>query len=160
MKANLRNNYLLAAGVLLLVVLCFLSIHSPMEFGKEQARREAVVKRRLIIIRAAENKYKAANGAYTNSMDTLIKAGLLADSLRYIPFAGNKEFTLTTSSTIGKTGKHIPLMECSAGYEEYLHGLDASAIAKLIEKANAAGLFPGLKFGDIAEPNDNVGNWE
>ena len=121
MKANLRNNYLLAAGVLLLVVLCFLSVYNPMEFGREQTRREAVVKRRLVMIRAAEEKYKAANGTYTNSIDTLVKAGLLADSLRYIPFSGNKEFALATSSIIGKTGKHIPLMECSAGYEEYLH---------------------------------------
>ena len=160
MRCNLRNKYLLAACVLVLVALCFLSIYSPMEFRKEQTRREEAVKCRLVMIRGAEEKYMASRGTYTHCMDSLVKARLLPDSARYIPFSDNKEFTLTTSVVIGKSGKNISLMECSAGYEEYLYGLDTNAIAELIEKANSSGQFPGLKIGDIAEPNSNAGNWE
>ena len=51
-------------------------------------------------------------------------------------------------------------MECYAGYDDYLSGLDAGSIANLTEEANNAGRYPGLKIGDITTPNDNAGNWE
>lgn len=160
MKFNIRNNYLLAGCVLVLAVLCFLSVYSPLQFEKERAVRETVVKQYLVKIRVAEEAYKTAHATYTGSLDTLVKEGLLADSLKYIPFSANKPFALSVSSVIGKSGRHVPLMECSAGYEEYLHGLDVNSIAELIEKAIASGRFPGLKIGDIATFNGNAGNWE
>ena len=58
-----------------------------------------------------------------------------------------------------KSGKQIPLMECSAAYEDYLDGLDEEAIMNVTEEANYAGRFPGLKIGDITKDNDNAGNW-
>lgn len=159
MKGNLKNNYLLAACVLVLSVLCFMSVRSPMRFEKEKAARELDVKRRLVSIRGAEEKYKALHAVYCGSLDSLVKAGLLPDSLKYIPHSDGKEFVLTATTVIGKSGKQIPLMECSAGYEEYLKGLDANAVSALVEEALASDRFPGLKIGDIAEPNDNAGNW-
>lgn len=160
MKVKLRNNTLLAACVLALATLCALSIYGPTAFRKEQIRREEHVKSRLISIRTAEEKYMAAHGTYAGSLDSLVRAGLLADSARYIPFSDNREFALVTSVVIGKSGNHIPLMECSAGYYDYLCGLDAHAIAELTEKAKARGDFPGLRIGNIDEPNSNAGNWE
>ncbi|MGI6242152.1 MAG: hypothetical protein ACOYJK_01215 [Prevotella sp.] len=160
MKSNIRNNYLLAGCVLVLVLLCVLSISSPLRFEKERAAREQTVKQYLVKIRVAEEAYKSAHATYTESLDTLVKAGLLADSLKYIPFSGNKPFALAVSSVIGRSGRHIPLMECSAGYEQYLHGLDPNSVAALIEEATVSGQFPGLKIGDITEYNGNIGNWE
>ena len=43
---------------------------------------------------------------------------------------------------------------------QHLSGLDENSIANLIEEANNAGRYPGLKIGDITTPNDNAGNWE
>jgi hypothetical protein len=51
-------------------------------------------------------------------------------------------------------------MECGARYEQFLDGLDANSVANLIEEASAAGRYPGLKIGDIVQPNNNAGNWE
>ena len=60
---------------------------------------------------------------------------------------------------MAKNGKQIPLMECSTTYEEYLNGLNEEAIQEETNKALMAGLFPGLKIGDITTNNDNAGNW-
>ena len=79
---------------MVLIVLCGASIMKPMRFNKEKRLREAAVKERLISIRQAEEKYKAQTGAYTGDFATLVDAGLLADSMRYVPFSGGKEFTL------------------------------------------------------------------
>jgi hypothetical protein len=50
-------------------------------------------------------------------------------------------------------------MECGAGYHDYLSGMDSDEIEQLIEKANTAGQYPGLKFGDIETDNNNEVNW-
>lgn len=160
MRGSSKNIYLLGAGALLLASLCFLSIYTPMRFDSQRATREAVVKHRLVSIRTAEERYKARHGSYTGSFDTLVTAGMLADSMRYIPYTQGKPFALEATTMVGKSGQAIPLMECSAAYDDYLQGLDAPSIAALVEKANAEGRFAGLKIGDIAEPNDNAGNWE
>lgn len=160
MRGYAKNNCLLAGGALLLAVLCFLSVYAPMRFEREQAVRETDVKRRLVAIRQAEERYKAVHAVYTGSLDTLVAARLLADSMRLIPHAGGKAFALEATTITGKSGKAIPLMECRAAYDDYLHDLDAASVAALAQRANAAGRFAGLKVGDLTEPNDNAGNWE
>lgn len=160
MKVNFKNNYLLVLCVVVLVILCGVSIHAPMRFEKEQARREVAVKQRLMKIRTAEEHYRLRHGAYTGDFKTLIASGLLADSLQYVPYSDGRRFNLTATTIIGKSGRQTPLMECSADYDVYLKGLDKNSIANLVEAANEAGRYPGLKVGDISEPNGNRGNWE
>lgn len=159
MKLKINNNYILAACVLVLAVLCVLSVSQPVRFQREQARREAVVKQRLLQIRQAEEAYRKRHGTYTADMGKLTRGRYLADSLQYIPFAGKKRFQLATTTLVSKTGKHIPLMECSAAYDDYLQGLDYEAIQQLNDRAIGAGNFPGLKIGDITTDNNNAGNW-
>lgn len=160
MKFVKNTNALLGCCVAVLCVLCVLSVASPMRFDHEQERRETAVKSRLVKIRLAEEHYRAVHGSYAETFDQLVKGGFLADSLRYIPYSDHKPFQLAASVVIGKSGKHIPLMECSASYDQYLDGLDKNSVSNLIEQANNAGRYPGLKVGDIAEPNGNAGNWE
>lgn len=156
---KINHQYLLVACVLVLVVLCFLSVEQPLRFEKEQHRRELAVKRSLVMIRNAEERYLSRHGTYTGDFPALIRGGYLADSLQYIPYGNGRKFQLAASVSIGKSGRQIPLMECSAGYHDYLDGLDDNSIANLIEEANESGNFPGLKIGDISEPNGNAGNW-
>ena len=92
--------------------------------------------------------------------DELVNGGLLADSLQKIPFSDGKSFDINVSTQISKTGKTIPLLECSASYNDYLKGLDSNAVKQLNEEANKTGSFPGLKIGDLDTPNNNAGNWE
>lgn len=159
MKLKINNNYILGACVLVLFTLCLLSIWQPIHFDKERARREQVVKQRLMKIRTAEENYKRYHGAYTADWATLVREKWIADSLQYVPFAEGKKFSLTATTIISKTGKQIPLMECGTTYDVYLDGLDADAIQQAIDQANYAGLYPGLKIGDITTDNNNAGNW-
>lgn len=160
MKLKINNNYLLFACVVILTLLCFNSINSPIRFDKKRTERELAVKKRLIKIRTAEQKYRLKYRAYTGDFGKLIQEGLLADSLQYIPFSDHKKFSLQATTEIGKSGRQIPLMECSASFRDYLDGLDENSINSLIEKANNSGNFPGLKIGDLTTDNNNAGNWE
>lgn len=160
MKLKIKNNYILTFCVLALAVICFMSVDAPIRFQHQQAVREVAVKQQLLKIRTAEEKYRKANNAYTSDFSKLTEAGFIADSVKYIPYSDGMTFTLTASTQMSKSGRQIPVMECSAGYNEYLKGLDDNAIANLTEKANESGRFPGLKIGDITTPNNNAGNWE
>lgn len=158
--SNKTTNTILGISVILLVLLCFMSIAKPINFEKQVAQRELVVKLHLLNIRKAENIYFHIYGYYTDSFDTLIAQKLLEDSVRYIPYSNGKQFNITTSSYVSKLGGTQSLMMCSARYEDYLNGLDEDDIANLTEEANQQNSFPGLKFGDITTPNGNAANWE
>lgn len=145
MTAKMNNTSLLAACVLVLAILCFLSIGSPISFERQRTEREAVVKQRLMKIRAAEAKYLARHGAYAGSFDELAKEGLLPDSLSYIPFSDKQRFSLQVTVKESRSGKAVPSMECGAEYAQYLNGLGESSVASLIDEANTAGRYPGLK---------------
>ncbi len=155
-----KRNIILVGCVAVLVMLCCFSIGTPIHFDNEQQQREREVKQRLLTIRQAEERYCAKHGTYTGDFDELKRKGLLADSLRYIPYSNHKTFVLRASATMGKSGRQIPLMECSAKYSDYLEGLDKTSVDNLTDEAIAQGRFPGLKIGDLEEPNNNAGNWE
>ena len=153
-------NYVLGALAAALAVTCVLSIHAPMRFDGLRAEREQAVKERLVRIRYAEERYRQANGTYTDDFNELVRGGYLTDSLQYVPFSGGKKFDIAVNMQTGKSGRQIPLMECGAEYGEYLDGLDGNSISNLVEEAESAGRYPGLKIGDLTTPNDNAGNWE
>lgn len=156
-----KINIVLAFVAAVLAGLCWISVSAPMRFDKERVRREAVVKQRLMGIRAAAERFRQRSGAYTGSLQTLVDSAGLADSLQYIPFAtGKKRFHMQASSVVSRAGRSMPVMECYATYDEYLDGLDRDAIMSLTSATGAAGRFAGLKIGDLATPNDNSGNWE
>lgn len=160
MKVRITANQVLGLCALLLFVLCALSICSPVRFRRESAKREEIVKKRLLQIRQAAEKYRQQNGLYTGSFDVLTGEGYLVDSLRYIPFSHQKVFELSATVQTGKNGRQIPLMQCAAPYHDFLSGMDEGSIVNLVEQANASGNYPGLKIGDLETPNNNAGNWE
>ena len=156
---KINNNAILGACVIVMMLLCVLSVCHPLIFQKQQENRETAVKEKLMQIRAAEEKYKAKNGVYTGDFSALVKGKYLKTDDQYIPYSDGKKFSLAATTIVGKSGKQIPLMECSAAYEDYLDGLNEDAIQQAIEKASYAGLFPGLKIGDVTKDNGNAGNW-
>ena len=157
---KIKLNHILSAIAAILAVLCFFSIYSPVRFGRKKAEREAAVKARLMEIRRAEEAFRKANGVYAGSFSQLAGAGLLADSMRYVPYGEGAEFELSVTISRGQSGSMTPLMECGAPYESYLNGLDENLIRELTEKADEKGEYPGLRIGDTTTPNDNAGNWE
>lgn len=156
---KINNNAILGACVIVMMLLCVLSVCQPLIFQKQQENRETAVKEKLMQIRTAEEKYKAKNGVYTGDFSALVKGKYLKTDDQYIPYSDGKKFSLAATTIVGKSGKQIPLMECSAAYEDYLDGLNEDAIQQAIEKASYAGLFPGLKIGDVTKDNGNAGNW-
>ena len=85
------------------------------------------------------------------------------DSLCYIPFSNGQKFELG-GQVHYKMG--IPMnyvMECKAPFETYLRGLGKQGDRKLVNKKmyeEERGAYPGLQIGDIANWNNNAGNWE
>lgn len=155
-----RQGAVLVGCVVVLVVLCFLSVGTPMHFDHERQAREAVVKARLVSIRTAEERYRQRHGVYASSLRRLVGERLLADSLRFIPYTDGEEFHLEATTLSGHSGRPMPVMECSALYSQYLQGLDSRSVTQLTEQAQGEGRFAGLKIGDLETDNNNAGNWE
>ena len=156
---KINNNIVLGACVIVMMLLCILSISQPIRFDKQRANRETEVKEKLMLIRDAEERYKAKYGVYTGDFNTLVKAKYLKTDDTLIPYSDGKKFSLAATTIVSKSGKQTPLMECGAEYGDYLDGLDEDAIQEAIDKANYAGEYPGLKIGDITTDNNNAANW-
>lgn len=155
-----KINAILTAVVCVLCVMYAMSVYAPIRFGKQCAVREASVRQRLLLIRDGAERYRRDHSAYTGRLRTLVDSGYIADSVQYIPYSGGRRFRLEASAVTTRSGRTVPVMECSATYADYLRGLDANSVANMTADADAAGRFPGLKIGDLTAPNDNSGNWE
>ena len=68
MKIN--NNLILSLSVLVLIVLSFFSIYSPIRFDREQQRREQIVRRHMLALGKAEQAYLHRHGVYTGCCPT------------------------------------------------------------------------------------------
>ncbi len=98
---------------------------------------------------------------YVNVQDTIFGKGYMADSIKYVPFTGGqKQFDLVTGDQINASGYILRLFEAKTPYRDYLSGLDQQEIINLTDRARKMDKFPGLKVGDVNEPNNNAGNWE
>ena len=92
--------------------------------------------------------------------DTLLKGkGAVIDSISFIPYSGGKRISM--ESVIRKvSGIEIPLFEATISYDDLLNGLDRQLIVNLKAEKEDMRQYPGLKVGDIENPNNNAGNWE
>ena len=99
---------------------------------------------------------------YVSMLENLFGEGYPVDSLRYIPFSSpRQEFTLEKAEiTTGSAGIKVKVMAAKAPYVSYLNDLDKQELINLIETTEKLEKFPGLKFGDIEQANNNAGNWE
>ena len=70
----MKNLFKVLLGVLavVLVIVNYRSVMSPIKFEETRAKRDSAVINRLIDIKNAEVEYYRANGKYTNSFETLI----------------------------------------------------------------------------------------
>ena len=92
--------------------------------------------------------------------DTLLKnKSHVIDSIKYIPFSGGR---LVQMESVVKqvSGVNIPLFEAVIPYDDLLVGLERQLIINLKAEKEDMGRYPGLKVGDINNPNNNAGNWE
>ncbi len=81
--------------------------------------------------------------------------------LIYIPYTDHIKFEAETNDNYTTSqGIRIPLVEVRAHYNTYLGDLDDQERVNLIDREEQLDHYPGLKMGDINEPNNNAGNWE
>ncbi|MFO8235199.1 MAG: hypothetical protein R6U04_07340 [Bacteroidales bacterium] len=92
--------------------------------------------------------------------DSLFEEGYDADDLWRIPSTDNDSFEMA-AKIVESGGIDVPIFEAKVHNDVLLHGLDTQLVInlneKMVEKQNK---FPGLKVGDINQPNNNAGNWE
>lgn len=155
-----KTNAILTLCVAALAVACIMSVTSPMRLERRVAEREQAVKARLVQIRAAAERYRAAHGSYAPELQSLVRSGYIPDSLQYVPFSGGRRFSYSADVITMRSGRELPVMECGATYADYLSGFDAEDIKGLIAAAEDDGRYPGLCFGGTESDAGNKGNWE
>lgn len=97
---------------------------------------------------------------WVNLIDSLYDEGFEPDSLPFIPYSGGEKFDIMATIIINKSGTVQNVMQCAAGFEKYLKGLNEREVYNLIDFADKSGRYPGLKIGDLYTANNNAGNWE
>ena len=103
-------------------------------------------------------------------VDTVLlsnKADFNIDELRYVPSvepdADGKRPVFEMETRFKEVSKiQIPLFEARVANEVFLKGLDKQEIINLSDeqKNKTINNYPGLKVGDINNPNNDAGNWE
>lgn len=99
---------------------------------------------------------------YVPMIESLFGKDYPIDSLRYIPFSSpRQEYTLEKAEIVtGSAGIKVKVMCAKAPFTSYLSDLDKQELINLIETTEKLEKYPGMKFGDIEEANNNAGNWE
>ncbi|HCC69767.1 MAG TPA: hypothetical protein DEQ09_01235, partial [Bacteroidales bacterium] len=93
-------------------------------------------------------------------LDSIFTHGFPVDSLRYVPFCDDTEFKL--QAAIVQTGSKVKVevFEASVFNDVFLSGLDKQLIINYNALRKKLTGFPGMRVGNIVEPNNNAGNWE
>lgn len=83
-------------------------------------------------------------------------------NLRYIPGTGNKVEFLLAAGSVETGNVVVPVMECKAPYKMFLDTVKyrQELINLIDENKNIYNKYPGVKVGDINQPNNEAGNWE
>ncbi|MBQ9591720.1 MAG: hypothetical protein IJR32_02630 [Paludibacteraceae bacterium] len=143
-----------------------------MEKGLTEAKVAAILRRG----NAAEIAANGLEGFVRDSAFVPVLGAIFKDvydsvsvnEIRYIPYSEvaspdgqRKEFEL--EAVIQKqeqSGINLPLFQAQASFESYLGDLDRQEILNITEQQEDYNRYPGLRVGDVSEPNNNAGNWE
>ncbi|MFO7850944.1 MAG: hypothetical protein ACQERS_12345 [Bacteroidota bacterium] len=118
------------------------------EWGRN-AEREAL--RRGLIVR---------DTSYTSVLDSLFQPGYPVDSLRYVPFCSDTEFNMEADVVETGSKVDVEVFEASVLNDVFLKGLDEQLIINYNAEREKITGFPGMRVGNVEEPNNNAGNWE
>lgn len=116
------------------------------EFGRKGAEEEAL--RRGIITRE-EFKISVKDSLFANYP---------IDSLRYVPYCDDLEFTMK-SDQIDALGTTVQVMELTVLFKDLLRDLDPQLVVNYADMREKITKFKGLKLGSLEEGTLN-GNWE
>ncbi len=91
--------------------------------------------------------------------DTLFPADFDADMLWKVPFTEDASFEMATA-ILNVSNLEVNVFEAKVHNNILLHGMDGQLVVNLNDRMKNQNNFPGVKVGDVVEPNNNAGNWE
>lgn len=92
--------------------------------------------------------------------DTLFRGSYPADKLWKVPFTENESFEMAARTVLTGSNVEVKVFEAKVANNVLLHGLNRQLVINLNERMKNTNNYPGVKVGDIDEPNNNTGNWE
>jgi hypothetical protein len=92
-------------------------------------------------------------------IDTLFAAGFNADLLWKVPFTQMDSFKMATAN-LSVSKLNVNVFEAKVHNDILLFDLDRQLVVNLNDKMKNMNNYPGVKVGDVVEPNNNAGNWE
>lgn len=118
------------------------------QFGRDAARekalREGVISRETTMVPVK---------------DSLFSPGYPIDSLRYVPYTDNVQFTMEAGEILTSSNLTVQVVEVSALYDDLLNGMDKQLVVNYKDERMKIVGFPGVKFGSMEE-GTLTGNWE
>ena len=83
-------------------------------------------------------------------------------NFRYIPGTGNQTEFIMAAGNVTVGNVPVPVMECKAPYKLFLDTIKyRQELINLIDECkNIYNRYPGIKVGDLVQPNNEAGNWE
>lgn len=92
--------------------------------------------------------------------DTLFKSeNFNADLLWKVPFTEDVAFEMATAF-LSVSKLQVNVFEAKISNNVLLHGMDEQLVVNLNDRMRNQNNFPGVRVGNIEEPNNNAGNWE
>ena len=91
--------------------------------------------------------------------DTLFADNFNADKLWKVPFTENDAFELATAN-LNVSKLDVNVFEAKVHNNILLHGMEEQEVINLNERMMNQNNFPGVRVGNVEEPNNNAGNWE
>ncbi|MEA3316724.1 MAG: hypothetical protein U9R54_02080 [Bacteroidota bacterium] len=92
--------------------------------------------------------------------DTLFKDNFITSELWKIPFTEKDSFQLGTGIIETGSKVKVKVFEAKVSNNLLLHGMDRQLVINLNDRMSNGNNYPGIKVGDLKEPNNNAGNWE
>ncbi|MFW6095132.1 MAG: hypothetical protein ACOC8S_01695 [Bacteroidota bacterium] len=92
--------------------------------------------------------------------DSLFGEDYDAKDMWRVPSTDNDSFEMA-AKVVESGGMDVPIFEAKVHNDVLLHGLNDQLVINLNERmTEKLSKFPGVKVGDINQPNNNAGNWE
>ena len=82
------------------------------------------------------------------------------DDLRYVPGMKDTEFQMSAGRVMTTSMVMVNVFEAYVRNDVFLSDLDRQLVLNYDEQRTKITGFPGMKVGDVKEPNNNAGNWE
>lgn len=98
--------------------------------------------------------------SWTPVFDSLFAETFPIDSIRYVPGIDNTEFNIGATAIVTGSKVVVQVFEASVLNDVFLVGLDRQMIINYNSLRTKITGFPGMRVGNIREPNNNAGNWE